>query len=191
MLLCLVLQFWVYFYGYRNITMERRSILNKLPWLHRTPFSTADILVLQETFLTHDKTLTIPDKVIYRLGRLGRPGGGLFIEVNATWPSLQLNFDSLNLTNELLGIRVFRSPTPLNIINVYSSSGLVVDDLTKVTYGLPGDSLILGNFKLHHRLWGALVSSRGSDNFVDWLSSSPFCLLNLDTPTPFPMVPVP
>lgn len=126
-----------------------RSILNKLSWFQCLTFSIADILALLETFINTDESLTIPGKVIHRLDRLGRPSGGLVITINPAWSSLQINFDSNNLSNKPLGIRVFPDPTPLNIINIYLSSGLVVDGLTKVSNGLSGATLIVGDFNLH------------------------------------------
>lgn len=44
-------------------------------------------------------------------------------------------------------------------------------------------SFILGDFNLHHPLWGFLVFSRASESFAEWLSESSFCLMNSTMPT--------
>lgn len=41
----------------------------------------------------------------------------------------------------------------------------------------------MGDFNLHHPLWGAPLATHASECFVEWLANSPHCLLNSVSPT--------
>lgn len=62
-----------------------RSIINKQVWLTLALFSSANVLVFQETFLSPDKMLQMPGWIVYSQDRLGRSGGGLVIAVSFSW----------------------------------------------------------------------------------------------------------
>lgn len=64
----------------------------------------------------------------------------------------------------------------LNIVNIYSSSRLMVNDL-KICHSLHGSSLILGDFNLQYSLWDP-TSLLASECSIDWLFESHFCLMN-------------
>ena len=55
---------------------------------------------------------------------------------------------------------------------------MITADLDKVCKGLSGPSVILSDFSLQHPVWGARCSSRESDMFLEWLTISPFCIIN-------------
>lgn len=83
-----------------------------------------------------------------------------------------------------MGIRCFKGSLHINILNMYSGSGLLVPDIIKVCHEDIDDSaLIVEDFNLHHELWGSQVSSPASESFVQWLYDSPFCLINSSVPT--------
>ena len=58
-----------------------RGISGKIDWIKSGPFSDADILVFQETFLKDYKSFHVPKKIVYRANRNDRPGGGFLIAV--------------------------------------------------------------------------------------------------------------
>lgn len=62
---------------------------------------------------------------------MGRSGGGLAIAVNNTWSSASINLSGFSSINEFMGVRCFLRSSQLNIINIYSGSGLVVPDIIK------------------------------------------------------------
>ena len=55
--------------------------------------------------------------------------------------------------------------------------------LTEIVKELNGSSIILGDFNLHHPVWGARRSSRNSDVFVEWLTFSSYCIINTTSMT--------
>lgn len=155
-----------------------RGIRNKLPLMNGSLLRSSDIIVLQETFLKSGSMCDFPHKVTYRSDRVGRPGGGLLIAVNNTLSSACLPCFSSPAGNEIMGVKVFMDGCSFNIVNVYSRSGLVLADLRKYCSSLSGPLLILGDFNLHHPLWGASSASRVSEEFVEWLTSSSICIIN-------------
>lgn len=50
---------------------------------------------------------------------------------NSLWFS-RINFHNLSSANEVMGIRIFQGASSLKIIDVRSTTGMAVDDLTKV-----------------------------------------------------------
>ena len=135
-----------------------------------------DILVLQETFLKADTYITIPGKIIYRQDRKESSGGGLLVAVNSSFPSTRLSIAVNNTHAEIMGVQVILNSTTLNILNVYSRAGIITADLDIASNDLSGPSVILGDFNLHHPVWGARHSSQSSETFVEWLTASRFCI---------------
>lgn len=160
-----------------------RSLCNKMVWMNSGPFSKVDCLVLQETFLKQDNICSFPGKVVYRADRPSRPGGGLLIAVNNAFSSSLISGIDCHEDNEIMGVRIKLRTTFVNVINVYSKAGSVMQDLHRLSQSLEGPSLILGDFNLHHPIWGACFSSRFSNDFVDWLGDSNLCLINSADPT--------
>lgn len=127
---CFAPLFCILFIIFMDISVLQRncrSIVSKQTQLKCPLFTTVDVLVLPETFLTPNKSLVIPG-------------------IKRIWPTWWLacycyecrlvfsvvNCNNLGLTNELMGIRIFPRSVPLNVVIIYSFSGLIVADLTKV-----------------------------------------------------------
>lgn len=87
-----------------------RSLINTLPWLRHPPFSTADVLVFQESFLSPDKSAAIPGKIVYRSNRLGHPSDRLVIVLNNSWSSARISFPGSTFTNEIMDVHCFQAP---------------------------------------------------------------------------------
>lgn len=85
-----------------------------------------------------------PSWMVYHQDRLCRLSGGLVIALCSSWPSSRIIFPNFNLTSEILGVTVFHVSLPINIINVYSSSGNVIDDLTEVCHSISGSLVYFG-----------------------------------------------
>ena len=66
----------------------------------------------------------------------------------------------------------------LSIVNVYSWSGNIMDNLQAYCHSLLGPSLILGDFNLHYPFWIAPAATHASADFVDWLNTSSFSIIN-------------
>ena len=162
----------------RILQWNFRSIRNKVNILNCTLFFSPDILVLQETCLRSDSYLDIPPKILYRLDRCVRPGGGLLIAVNASFSSSRLPDFFSSSGKEIMGIQFSVGSCYLNIVNVYSRSSNINDDLQAYFYSLQGPSLILGDFNLHHQFWGALGATRASEVFPEWLNANCFSIIN-------------
>lgn len=96
--------------GIKIIQWNCHSLTNKLLWLSCPPFSMADVLVFQESFLSLDKSVSIPGITFYRSDRLGRLGGRLAIAVNNTWSSASINLSGFSFTNEFMGVCCFGQP---------------------------------------------------------------------------------
>ena len=102
------------------------SISNKLEHLRCPPFSSSHVLILQETFLSPlFKHAQFFQKIVYRLDRAERPGGGLLIAVHSSIASYPLNLSSSVHGNEIMGVLILFSTGPINIINIYSHTGYV------------------------------------------------------------------
>ena len=160
-----------------------RSIRNKMIWMNNAPFSKVDCLVFQETFLKDDLPCFFPGKIVYRADRFSRQGGGLLIAVNTTFSSFLISGLECAADNEIMGVRIKIGSSFLNVINFYSKSGSALRELECISQSLEGPTLILGDFNLHHPVWGAHSSSRFSNDFVDWITESRFCLINTSDPT--------
>ena len=132
------------------------SIHNKVNLLKCTLFSTHDILVLQETFLHSDSYLDILCKIMYSLDRCVHSGGGILIAVNASFSSFCLSDFSSPSGNEIMGIQVCMGACHLNMINAYSHSGIITDDLEAYCHPFQGSTIILGNFNLYHLFLGMI-----------------------------------
>lgn len=87
--------------------------------------------MFQETFLSLDKIYHIPGWIVYHQDRQGHLGDGLVIAVSSSWSSSHIIFPNFNLDSEILDVKVFQDSLSINIMNVYSSSGNVVNDLSK------------------------------------------------------------
>ena len=111
-------------------------------------FAQTDILVLQATFLKVDKHIFIPGKIIYRLDRRDGCGGSLLIAVNSSFPSTRMDISVGNGNNEIMGIQITLDLFKLNIINVYSRTGVITSDLDRVCRDLNGPSCNIGRFQL-------------------------------------------
>ena len=155
-----------------------RSVSGKIDWMKTCPFSNADILVFQETFLKDYKSFHIPNKIVYRSDRNDRPGGGLLIAVKNSIASTCHPKIFKTRNTEIMNVSVSLDSFNLNIINVYSNSDMITEELNSFCHDISGPVLILGDFNLHHPLWGSAVSSRSSENFVHWLSTGDYCILN-------------
>ena len=82
-----------------------------------------------------------------------------------------------------MGVSVRVQKKHINVINVYSSSGEVVTDLTATYPQLSGSTFILGDFNLHHILWGTSYCSRHSEKFVEWILKEGLYIINTTDPT--------
>ncbi|GBO02463.1 hypothetical protein AVEN_180470-1 [Araneus ventricosus] len=69
-----------------------RGFIIKLHWLQLPPFSTASVLVLQETFLKVSSSVSLRNKKIFRVERSESPGGGLVIAVSNDLPAQLVSF---------------------------------------------------------------------------------------------------
>ena len=69
------------------------------------------------------------------------------------------------------------------MINVYTSSGEVLTDLTATYSQVSGSTFILRDFNLHHSLWGASYCFRHSEKFVEWIFKEDLCIINTLDPT--------
>lgn len=172
--------------GMRKFTICQwncRSIKNKSSLVKATLFRDSDVVGLQETFLKHDDAFSIPGKHIYRLDRVGRAGGGLLIAVSSSLPSYRIPHQVISTEIEVLGVCVQFGPVQVTIVNVYSRSGAGMDSLFEFVRLVNGPVLLVGDFNLHHQLWGCSLSSRKSEAFVDWLNNQNLCLMNTASPT--------
>ncbi|GBO38578.1 hypothetical protein AVEN_191603-1 [Araneus ventricosus] len=91
------------------------------------PFSTASVLVLQESFLKVSSSVTLRNKKKFRAERSGSPGGGLVTTVSNGLPGHLLSFSLPHSEVEVLGVRLWIGPnsnSPVTVVNVYSPRDL-------------------------------------------------------------------
>ena len=135
-------------------------------------------MVLQETFLKEYKSFHIPNKIVYRTNRNDRPGGGLLIAVKNSLASTRHSNTFITRNTEIINVSVALDSFNLNIVNMYSNSEKITEEFNSFCQNISGPILILGDFNMHHPLWGSTVSSRSSEDFLHWISTGEYCILN-------------
>lgn len=81
-------------------------------------------------------------------------GKGLVIAVSSSWPSSDTVLPNFNPDSEILAVKILHGSHSINRMYVYSSSGNVVHDMSKFGELISGPPLSMGDFNLHHPLWG-------------------------------------
>ncbi|GBM00076.1 RNA-directed DNA polymerase from mobile element jockey [Araneus ventricosus] len=166
-----------------------RGFFSKLHWLQLPPFSTATVLVLQETFLKNSSFVSLRNKKIFRVERSGSPGGGLVIAVSTDLPAQLVSFSLPSSDVEVLGVKLWIgsiSNSPVTVVNVYSPRGFFSDSwLDSLFSQLSPPFLILGDFNIHHPALGSLFTSADADTLLNWISINNMCLLNMNKFTRF------
>lgn len=167
------------------IQWNARSIKNKGFWLNQSIFENADILLIQETFLTPEDNLNIKNKVTYREDRPSR-GGGLLTAINKKLPSQKVNLNPPTSENEILCVKVYIGSKWTTFVNIYSPKGRFTKNwLNYVTKQIHDHTYLVGDFNIHHPHLGSPNKSQDGDKVMDWIMDNELVLLNTKQPTHF------
>ncbi|GBN58210.1 hypothetical protein AVEN_181386-1 [Araneus ventricosus] len=148
-----------------------RGFISKLHWLQLPPFSTASVLVLQESFLKVSSAVTLRNKKNFRAERSGSPGGCLVTAVSDDLPAQLVSFSLPHSEVEVLGVRLWIGPnsnSPVTVVNVYSPRGIFTDGwLDSLFSQLIPQFFILGDFNTHHPALGSHFTSTDANMFLN------------------------
>ena len=150
--------------------------------MNNAPFSKVNCFVFQETFLKNDLPCSFPGKIVSRVDRFSRYGGGLLFAVSI-FPYLISGLEC-DADNEITGVRVRIGSSYLNIINFYSKSGSALRELECISLVPGGTYFNFRGFRSPSSCLGStFFLSRFCNDFVDWITESRFCLINIADPT--------
>lgn len=169
------------------VQWNSNSIRNKRFWLEYKIFQDADIIALQETFLNCTDKFHINNKIIYRNDRNQNwRGGGTLIAINKYIPSTSINLNLPNSDIEFQAVKVFLNKHEVTIVNIYSPKGNFTRPwLDSLSSQISQPFIILGDFNIKNRIFGADHNSQCSNIFIDWLLESNISIINTKIPTHF------
>ncbi|GBO34829.1 putative RNA-directed DNA polymerase from transposon X-element [Araneus ventricosus] len=166
------------------VQWNARGLRNKA--LAKDSFLKADIVAIQETFLTPSVNFALPNKILYRTDRHNSPSGGLLIGINKTFSSHLVNLQLPPSEVEVQAVRIVIESQSILIINIYSPHGNFESSFLENLYAsLSPPFLIVGDFNIHHPILGSLRTSRSANVVLDWISTHNMCILNTSDPTYF------
>ncbi|GBM87343.1 hypothetical protein AVEN_133991-1 [Araneus ventricosus] len=146
----------------------------------------ADIVAIQETFLTPSVNFALPNKILYRTDRHKSPSGGLLIGINKKFSSHLVNLQLPPSEVEVQAVRIVIESKSILIINIYSSHGNFEPSFLENLYAsLSPPFIIMGDFNIRHPILGSLRTSRSAHAVLDWISAHNMCILNTSDPTYF------
>lgn len=119
-----------WFMGLRILERDCWSIVNKVVWINCIPFNNAGVFLFPKTFLSPERSLTTPEKIVYHLDSFGRLGNGLVVFL---WYSYRLHNINSSSYSEIMGIRILLDSFSLYIVNIYSRSSCVSADFTDIS----------------------------------------------------------
>ena len=84
--------------------------------------------------------ITIPGQV-----RREGPSGGLIVAIKSSFSSTRLPIAICNAHAEIMGVKVTLNSTTLHILNEYSRTGVITENLDLASKDLSGPSVVLGD----------------------------------------------
>ena len=140
-----------------------------------------NIICLQETHLKSNSKITLDTTgfKIIRKDRLNEPKGGLLIMINQNIPYIEITNPS---TIEHQIIRININTEIYHIINIYDRDTHIDQEQYNLLLNYP-NSIIVGDFNAHHKLWGHLKSNKKGNDLLDIIDNHNFVLHNDKSPT--------
>ncbi|GBM46473.1 hypothetical protein AVEN_78614-1 [Araneus ventricosus] len=125
--------------GLRNKVLAKKSILK------------ADIIAIQETFLTSSVNFALPSKILYRTDRHSSLSGGLLIGINEKFPSHIVQLQLPPSEVEVQAVRIVIESKSILIINICSPHGNFEPSfLANLYQSISPPFIIVGDFNVHY-----------------------------------------
>ena len=140
-----------------------------------------NIICLQESHLKPQNNITLETtgyKVI-RKDRLNEPKGGLITMIDPNIPHIEINNPS---TLEHQITRIYINNEEYYIINIYDRNTHIDKDQYNMLLKYP-NSIIMGDFNAHHKLWGHQQSNKKGNDLLDLINDNNIVLHNDKSPT--------
>lgn len=172
----------LYHWNARSLLANRAQLLGS-EWL-----SHADIVLLQETWLSPGTPFTIPGFTIFRLDRPNGNGGGLITAVAKRWTAAQVPASSPTTDLEILRVDLLGPSGSLTVYNVYIPHGNISAQDLVDTFGSPQPPFFIGvDWNAHHSLWDPSIArpNRAGSSTFSWYLDTGICILNSGLPTHF------
>ncbi|GBN59742.1 hypothetical protein AVEN_217756-1 [Araneus ventricosus] len=132
------------------IQWNARGLRNKA--LAKESFLKADIIAIQETFLTPSVNFALPNKILYRTDRHNSPSGGLLIGINKKFSSHLVQLQLPPSEVEVQTVRLVIESKSILIINIYSPHGNFEPSFLENLYkSISPPFIIVVDFNIHHR----------------------------------------
>lgn len=142
------------------------------------------VIAISEIWLKSNSEFKLPtysSLMNYRAD--GRAGCALFVRDHIPFSRLSIPFHSANLS------AVCARVEGVTYLSLYipSPTSSIFDELKLLIRSLPLPIMVLGDFNIHHHLWGCVKNDPLSNNLLEILDSNNLCLLNSGTPTLRPL----
>ncbi|XP_034936031.1 uncharacterized protein [Chelonus insularis] len=156
------------------------SIKRKLPELQYRA-SNFDVMLLSETWLTDDDSISVKGFDVVRRDRVGRPGGGVAILVrNNIKYKRKHGLYNCNNNIELCAIELFTCEGPFLVVSCYRppDRNMTKDQWVRFLNQFSGNFLVTGDFNAHHQVWGSDANSIEGTKLFEAIEESEVGLLN-------------
>uniref|UniRef100_A0A0A9Z1X7 RNA-directed DNA polymerase from mobile element jockey n=1 Tax=Lygus hesperus TaxID=30085 RepID=A0A0A9Z1X7_LYGHE len=171
------------------INWNARSLANKISEIMQfADENNADILTIQESWLTREKTLKAPNYQAYRFDNTDIYGRrGLVTLVRDTFPSKKVPLGFINNTEvELMAVEVTLANRSILIVNIYVPPGLRLPRIfwdNVFDQSLHPHVILCGDLNAHHPLWGSGDTDLRGQQIFDSMLDSPLILIENDGET--------
>jgi Exonuclease III len=161
--------------GLRNSITELKQITNE---------DDPDIITLNETKLSPQDTINIPNYTAIRLDK-DRRSGGIAILHKTTLPVTKIYLQDLGQT-EILTIKITLNKKTTHVTTIYSppKSNIPIDLIKQLSK--LDRLIILGDFNAHHHHFGDATNNKQGRQLLDVITTTRLQIVQLPGPTRIP-----